>query len=65
MEKVARIVLHLHSAKESKRAFRGWETHLARALWMTTHGYKYLLACGSLHEFGDIARSQITRNTTA
>ncbi|TIP53678.1 MAG: DUF2285 domain-containing protein, partial [Mesorhizobium sp.] len=30
-------------------AFRAWETHLARARWMTTHGYKYLLAGGAPH----------------
>ncbi|WP_376702519.1 DUF2285 domain-containing protein [Mesorhizobium sp. ISC25] len=46
---VARIVLHIDPEKELERAFRAWETHLARARWMTTTGYKYLLAGGAPH----------------
>ncbi|MGX5805281.1 DNA -binding domain-containing protein [Bradyrhizobium sp. Arg314] len=46
---VARIVLHIDPAKEPERAFKAWETHLARARWMTTSGYKYLLAGGAPH----------------
>ncbi|MER9592984.1 DUF2285 domain-containing protein [Mesorhizobium australicum] len=46
---VARIVLHIDPAKEPQRAFRAWETHLARARWMTTSGYKHLLAGGAPH----------------
>ncbi|MGX5848057.1 DUF2285 domain-containing protein [Mesorhizobium sp. PL10] len=46
---VARIVLHIDPEKEPERAFRAWETHLARARWMTTNGYKYLLAGGAPH----------------
>ncbi|WP_051334188.1 DUF2285 domain-containing protein [Mesorhizobium sp. WSM3224] len=41
---VARIVLHINPEKEPERAFRARETHLARARWMTTNGYRYLLA---------------------
>ncbi len=44
---VARIVLHIDPDKEPQRARRAWETHLARAHWMTEHGYKYLLHGGA------------------
>jgi len=40
---VARIVLRIDPASEPTRAHRSWETHLARAKWMTEHGYKHLL----------------------
>ncbi|MGX5806323.1 DUF2285 domain-containing protein [Bradyrhizobium sp. Arg314] len=46
---VAKIVLHIDPATEPDRAFRAWETHLARARWMTTNGFKYLLAGGAPH----------------
>lgn len=46
---VSRIVLHIDASKEPERAFKAWETHLARARWMTTSGYKYLLAGGAPH----------------
>lgn len=46
---VAKIVLHIDPEKEPGRAFRLWETHLARARWMTTNGYRYLLAGGAPH----------------
>jgi hypothetical protein len=29
------------------RAQRAWETHLARARWMTEHGYRHLLRRGA------------------
>ncbi|KAA3448615.1 DUF2285 domain-containing protein [Mesorhizobium sp. SARCC-RB16n] len=46
---VAKIVLHIDPETEPERAFRAWETHLARARWMTTNGFKYLLAGGAPH----------------
>lgn len=46
---VARIVLHMDPKQEPERAFKSWETHLARARWMTTSGYRYLLAGGAPH----------------
>ncbi|RWN61470.1 MAG: hypothetical protein EOR99_31165 [Mesorhizobium sp.] len=46
---VARIVLHIDPEREPERAFGAWETHLARARWMTTNGYRYLLARGAPH----------------
>ncbi len=40
---VARIVLHIDPSHEPTRARRAWDTHLARAKWMTGHGYHHLL----------------------
>jgi hypothetical protein len=46
---VARIVLHIDPEIEPGRAKRAWETHLARAQWMTEHGYRHLLRGGALN----------------
>lgn len=46
---VARIVLRIDSDKEPVRARRAWETHLARARWMTEQGYKFMLNGGAPH----------------
>jgi len=40
---VARIVLHIDHSREPERARRSWESHLARAKWLTEHGYRDLL----------------------
>ena len=40
---VARLVLRIDPTKEPARARRAWESHLARAKWMTEHGYRDLL----------------------
>jgi hypothetical protein len=40
---VARIVLHIDPEGEPARAQRAHESHLARAQWMTKHGYRLLL----------------------
>lgn len=48
-KEVARAVLHIDVAREPDRARRAWETHLARARWMTEHGYRHLLRGGALH----------------
>lgn len=40
---VARIVLHIDPLHEPERARGAWESHLARAKWMTEHGYRDLL----------------------
>src|SRR5215468_11317220 len=40
-KEVARIVLHIDPEQELGRARRAWETHLARARWMTEHGYRH------------------------
>ncbi len=46
---VARIVLHIDPNREPERARRVWETHLARAKWMTKNGYQHLLRGGAPH----------------
>ena len=46
---VARIVLHIDPSREPDRARRAWESHLARAKWMTTHGHRHLLEGGTRH----------------
>jgi hypothetical protein len=40
---VARIVLHIDPSHEPERARRAFDSHLARANWMTEHGYRDLL----------------------
>jgi Uncharacterized conserved protein (DUF2285) len=42
-EEVAKLVLHIDPEREPDRARRAWETHLARAQWMTESGYRHLL----------------------
>ena len=44
---VARIVLHIDPEREPERAKRAWESHLARARWMTEAGYRHLLRGGA------------------
>ena len=41
---VARIVLKVDPDREYIRAKRIYDTHLARARWMTEQGYRHLLA---------------------
>jgi hypothetical protein len=40
---VARIVLHRDPAAEAERTRRCWESHVARARWMTKSGYRRIL----------------------
>ena len=40
---VASLVLHIDPEREPERAKRVWESHLARAKWMTQSGYRHLL----------------------
>jgi hypothetical protein len=40
---VSRIVLRIDPDREPERALRAFDTHLARAKWMTVHGYRHLL----------------------
>ncbi len=46
---VARIVLHIDPIREPDRARRAFDSHLARAKWMTSHGYRLLLRLASLN----------------
>ena len=44
---VAKVVLHIDPDREPERAKRAWESHLARAKWMTENGYRHLLLGGA------------------
>ncbi|WP_445219675.1 DNA -binding domain-containing protein [Bradyrhizobium sp. Pa8] len=46
-KEVARIVLHLDPDREPARARKAFDSHLARAKWMTDHGYSHLLRTGA------------------
>jgi hypothetical protein len=48
-QEVARIVLHIDPVREPDRARRAWDSHLARARWMTENGYRHLLRGGAPH----------------
>jgi hypothetical protein len=48
-KEVARIVLGIDPEKEPQRARTAWESHLERAKWMTTRGYKDLIRRGLSH----------------
>jgi hypothetical protein len=43
----ARLILHIDPSAEPDRARRAFDSHLARAKWMTSHGYRHLLRRGS------------------
>ncbi|WP_420888175.1 DNA -binding domain-containing protein [Bradyrhizobium brasilense] len=43
---VAEIVLRINPLRERDRARQAYETHLARARWMSGRGYKLLLKQG-------------------
>jgi len=40
---VARILLKIDPDLEPTRARRRYDTHMARARWMTEHGYRHIL----------------------
>jgi hypothetical protein len=40
---VSRIVLHMDAEREPDRARRAFDSHLARAKWMTEVGYRHLV----------------------
>jgi hypothetical protein len=40
---VAQLVLHIDAEREPDRARKAFDSHLARAKWMTEHGYRGLL----------------------
>jgi hypothetical protein len=46
---VAKVVLKIDPSKEPQRARSVWKSHLARAKWMTTSGFKHLLRGGAPH----------------
>ena len=45
---VARIVLHIDPDREPARARTAFDSHLARAKWMTEHGYRHVLRGGGV-----------------
>jgi hypothetical protein len=46
-QEVAQIVLHIDPTSEPDRARRAYDSHLARARWITKVGYRLLLRGGS------------------
>ena len=44
---VARIVLHIDPDREPDRARYAFDSHLARAKWMTENGYRHLVRGGA------------------
>ncbi|HVR58412.1 MAG TPA: DUF2285 domain-containing protein [Pseudolabrys sp.] len=44
---VTKLVLHIDPQHEPERARRAFDTHLARAKWMTEQGYRHLLRGGA------------------
>ena len=47
---VVRIVPHIDPDREPDRAGRAFDSHLARAKWMSREGYRHLLRRGWPHE---------------
>ena len=47
---VSSIVLHRNPATEPVRTKRCWQSPLARARWMTKHGYRHLLEQAAANE---------------
>jgi hypothetical protein len=45
-DEAALLVLRIDPIRESARAHRAWETHLARAKWLAAHGYAHLICDG-------------------
>ena len=43
---VSRIVLHIDPVREPDRARRAFDSHLSRAKWMSSTGYRQLLRRG-------------------
>jgi hypothetical protein len=43
---VARIVLHIDPDREPVRARQAFDSHLARAKWISRYGYRHLLRRG-------------------
>jgi hypothetical protein len=46
-QEVAEIVLHIDPVLEPGRARQAFDSHLARAKWMTEQGYRHLLQGGA------------------
>ena len=46
-DEAALLVLQIDPVREPARARRIWESHLARAKWLTEYGYRHLLHDGT------------------
>jgi len=42
-DEIAREILQIDPVADADRALRAYESHLARARWMSAHGYQHLL----------------------
>jgi hypothetical protein len=51
-QEATRVILHMNPLAEPDRARRAWETHLARAQWLTDQGYRQLLRRQSGYDLG-------------
>jgi hypothetical protein len=47
---VVQLVLHIDPRLEPDRARHAFDSHLARAKWMTEHGYRHLLRGGASNQ---------------
>jgi hypothetical protein len=47
LQEVSQILFGIDAAKEPERARKIYDSHLARARWMTEHGYRKLLEGGN------------------
>lgn len=47
MQEICEILFGIDAAREPDRARNAYESHLARARWMTEHGYRKLLEGGA------------------
>jgi len=43
---ITEVVLHIDPERQPVRAWKAYESHLARAKWMTKQGYRHLLRSG-------------------
>ena len=48
---VSQFVLHIDPQLEPERARRAFDSHLSRAKWMTSHGYRLLLRGGTSNPY--------------
>lgn len=53
---VAEIILHRDPAVDKTRTRRCWESHLARAQWLTNQGYRKILEQACAEERGGKAK---------
>ena len=52
-EETSRAILHIDPDTEPERARRAYQSHLARAQWMTRVGYRHILVDEKLRKSSD------------